>query len=142
ADLHDPSDPNQRLRPAIPNQKSLSLRAARDPHWTQFRIDALRNEKRQLRIGRSAFVATSSLLGFAAGTWLLAWGVEGETGPRESCEVDSTDLYWCFGRPAPYAGTVVMGLSMFGFVRAAKRLKERVQRKREIRAEIRDLSMD
>ncbi|MEM7437120.1 MAG: hypothetical protein AAF436_18340, partial [Myxococcota bacterium] len=47
ADLHDPSDPNQRLRPAIPNQKSLSLRAARDPHWTQFRIDALRNEKRQ-----------------------------------------------------------------------------------------------
>ncbi|MEM7137894.1 MAG: hypothetical protein AAF500_15015 [Myxococcota bacterium] len=142
ADLYDPSDPNQRFRPATTNAKTPAYRAARDPHWTQFRIDALQNEKRRLHVGLSAFLVSSSLLGFAAGTWLLAWGVEVETGPRETCAVESTDPYSCFGRPAPYAGTVVMGLSVFGFVRAAKRLKQRVQRKREIRAEIRDLSTD
>ncbi len=131
----DPSEliPDSEGRPLAP---VFSNAAPRDARWTQFEIDSLRQEKRDLQIARPAAAVALSTLGFVAGTWMLAFGVESARGPIENCSIGEQ---WCFSRPAPYAGTVLIGISLLGLVRAGKRLKQRATRRRQIASRIREL---
>ena len=71
-----------------------------------------------------SFGIAFSVVGFVTGAWLLAIGVEGARGPTEVCGYGEP---LCIGRPAPYAGSVLMGLSTFGMARSGKKASERAK---------------
>ena len=110
--------------------------AIASPAWARLELDSLRQERSGVRVVGPSFGIAFSVLGLAAGAWLLAIGVEGAQGPRETCGYDDT---WCFSRPAPYAGSVLMGLSTFGMARSGKRLSERAKRRRHLNRRISEL---
>jgi hypothetical protein len=104
--------------------------------WVSQEIDWLRQERDGVRLAGPSLGVGFSILGFAAGAWLLAIGVEGVQDGRDPCSYDGS---FCISRPAPYAGTVLMGLSVFGLVRAGQELRQRAQRRRDLQRQIHHL---
>lgn len=125
-------------RPAACARPLSSGSSARmSPTWTAHERDLLRHERSEVRIVGPSFGVAFSVLGIVAGAWLLAIGVEARQGPVEDCgHVGS----WCLSRPAPYAGTVLMGLSSVGLGRTAKRLRRRAQQRRRLSHKISELA--
>jgi hypothetical protein len=121
----------------IPAQLPSSSAIA-SPAWARFELDSLRQERSGVRVVGPSFGVAFSVLGLAAGAWLLAIGVEGAQGPRETCSYNDT---WCFSRPAPYAGSALMGLSVFGMARSGKKLSQRAKRRRHLNQRISELGM-
>lgn len=113
------------------------LPARMSPAWTHRELDLLRQERSKVRLVGPSFGVAFSALGFVAGIWLLAMGVEGARGPSDNCALDET---WCISRPAPYAGTVLMGLSSFGLARVGKKLRQRSQKRRHLDKQINELA--
>jgi hypothetical protein len=105
--------------------------------WVSQEIDWLRQERDGVRLAGPSLGVGFSILGFAAGAWLLAIGVDGAQDGRDPCSYDGS---FCISRPAPYAGTVLMGLSVFGLVRAGKKLRERANRRRNLERQIHHLA--
>ena len=123
--------------PAPAPAQPSSAAPERDPQWTAFELDALHREKRDLHIARPALAVAFSVLGFAGGTWMLAVGIEANQDPRD---YRISEGEWYIGRPAPYAGTVLMGISVLGLARAAKKLRDRAKRRRELNRRIASLA--
>jgi len=105
--------------------------------WAHSEIDLLRRERSGVRVVGPSFGIAFSVLGLVAGGWLLAIGVEGARGPVEACGYGDS---WCFSRPGPYAGSVLMGLSTFGMARSARKASERAQRRRHLNRRISELA--
>ena len=124
------------MTPCVPARLSPSS-AMTNPAWARYEIDLLRQERSGVRLVGPSFGIAFSVLGFVAGAWLLAIGVEGARGPIEECSYGDV---WCFSRPAPYAGSVLMGLSTFGLARSGKKARERVRRRRLLNRRISELA--
>jgi len=124
------------MTPCIP-APSTDASAIASPTWARFELDSLRQERRGVRIVGPSFGIAFSVLGLVAGGWLLAIGVEGARGPIEDCGYGDS---WCFSRPAPYAGSVLMGLSTFGMARSGKKASERAKRRRHLNRRISELA--
>jgi hypothetical protein len=123
--------------PCVPAQLPPSS-AITSPAWARFELDSLRQERSGVRVVGPSFGIVFSVLGLAAGAWLLAIGVEGAQGPREACSYGEA---WCVSRPAPYAGSALMGLSTFGMARSGKKLSQRAKRRRHLNQRISELGM-
>ncbi len=123
--------------PCVTSSTPVRTATRLSPTWVSREIDWLREERDDVRLAGPSLGVGFSLLGFAAGAWLLAIGVEGAPDGRDPCSYDGS---FCVSRPAPYAGTVLMGLSVFGLVRAGKKLRQRAQRRRELQTRINDLA--
>jgi hypothetical protein len=124
------------MTPCTPARWAYSS-AITSPAWARFELDSLRQERRRVRLTGPSFGIAFSVLGLVAGAWLLAIGVEGAQGPTEACGYGES---LCFSRPAPYAGSVLMGLSTFGMARSAKKARERARRRRHLNRRISELA--
>jgi len=124
------------MTPCIPARLSPSS-AMTNPAWARFELDLLRQERSGVRVLGPSFGIAFSVLGLVAGAWLLAIGVEGARGPIEDCGYGDS---WCFSRPAPYAGSVLMGLSTVGLARSGKKARERARRRRHLNRRISELA--
>lgn len=127
-------DPTTR-EPCIPARLSHPA-ALRSPTQVRLELDSLRRERSDVRVVGPSFGIAFSVLGLVAGAWLLAIGVEGARGPIERCGGES----WCFSRPAPYGGSVLMGLSTVGMVRSGKKARVRAKRRRHLNRQISELA--
>lgn len=130
--LVDPST----MTPCIPARSTYSS-AITNPAWARFELDLLRQERSGVRVVGPSFGIAFSVLGLVAGAWLLAIGVEGAQGPIEACGYGDS---WCFSRPAPYAGSALMGLSTFGLARSGKKARERARKRRYLNGRISELA--
>jgi len=124
------------MTPCIPAPLSPSS-AMINPAWARYEIDLLRQERSGVRLVGPSFGIAFSVLGLVAGAWLLAIGVEGARGPTERCGYGEP---LCISRPAPYAGSVLMGLSTFGMARSGKKASERAKRRRHLNRQISELA--
>ena len=124
------------MTPCIPAPSTYAAAIA-SPTWARFELDSLRRERRSVRVVGPSVGIAFSVLGLVAGGWLLAIGVEGARGPIEDCSYGGS---WCFGRPAPYAGSVLMGLSTFAMARSGKKARERAKRRRQLNRRISELA--
>ena len=113
--------------------------------WNAWKLEVLRRQKKDLQIGGPAAGIAFSVLGIAAGSWMLSFGAGSPRVSDDSCA--GGDDVWgggleglCFSGSAPYAGTVLIGISILGLARAGKKLKRRAKRRRQIQASIRELS--
>ncbi|MEM8608754.1 MAG: hypothetical protein AAGF92_16740 [Myxococcota bacterium] len=123
-----------------PSEPTTEEQDAERKRWTDFKIEALRREKRDLRIGLPATGLAVSILGMAAGSWMLGYGVDGSQPIDTRCEPSSTqDFSFCLARSATGAGGFVIGVSVLGIVRSAIALRRDAKRRRRIKASIRDL---
>jgi hypothetical protein len=120
------------MTPCTPARSAYSS-AITSPAWARFELDSLRQERRRVRLAGPSFGIAFSVLGLVAGAWLLAIGVEGARGPTEVCGYGEPI---CISRPAPYAGSVLMGLSTFGMARSGKKASERAKRRRHLNRRI------
>ena len=124
------------MTPCMPARLSPSS-AMTNPTWARYELDSLRQERSGVRVVGPSFGIAFSVLGLVAGAWLLAIGVEGARGPTEVCGYGDP---LCISRPAPYAGSVLMGLSTFGMARSGKKASERAKRRRHLNRRISELA--
>ncbi|MEM9731689.1 MAG: hypothetical protein AAF997_24145 [Myxococcota bacterium] len=123
-----------------PSEPTTEEERAERNRWTDFKIEALRREKRDLRIGISTTGLVVSILGMAAGSWMLGYGVEGSQPLDTRYAGDpSQDSDFYFARSATGVGGLVIGVSVLGIVRSAIAVRRDAKRRRQIKASIRDL---
>lgn len=109
----------------------------------EWKLEVLQRQKRDLRLGKPAAGVAFSVLGLAAGTWMLSYAGNSPRVSDDRCIPgnDGTLLGGlCLAGSAPYAGTVMIGISIGGLARTAKELRRRKRRKRRIQASIRELT--